>query len=156
METKITFNVNGAEKTVATEPERPLLDVLREDLGLTGTKYGCGQGRCGTCTVLLDGTPTRSCTLPISRVAGKSVTTIEGLGTEGKLHPVQAAFMAEGAIQCGFCTPGIVLTAVAFLAKNPRPSDAEIAAGLDGNLCRCCNYIKIVNAVRRAAKEMQA
>ena len=155
MDATITFKVNGAEKTVATDPERPLLDVLREDLGLTGTKYGCGQGQCGTCTVLIDGAPARTCTLPVRRAAGKSVTTIEGVATGGALHPVQEAFVAEGGIQCGFCTPAMVLTTIALLAKNPNPTDAEIIAGLDGAICRCCNYVKIVNAVRRAAKEMK-
>ena len=155
MDATITFKVNGAERTVATDPERPLLDVLREDLGLTGTKYGCGEGRCGTCTVLIDGAPARTCTLPVRRAAGKSVTTIEGVAAGGALHPVQEAFIAEGGIQCGFCTPAMVLATIALLARNPNPSDAEIIAGLDGNICRCCNYVKIVNAVRRAAKEMK-
>lgn len=155
MDATITFKVNGAERTVATDPERPFLDVLREDLGLTGTKYGCGEGRCGACTVLIDGAPARTCRLPVRRVAGKSVTTIEGVGAGGALHPVQEAFIAEGGILCGFCTPAMVLSTIALLAGNPKPSDAEIIAGLDGNICRCCNYVKIVNAVRRAAKEMK-
>ncbi len=155
MDATITFKVNGAEKTVATDPERPLLDVLREDLGLTGTKYGCGQGQCGACTVLIDGAPARTCTLPVRRAAGKSVTTIEGVAAGGALHPVQEAFIAEGGIQCGFCTPAMVLTTIALLAKNPNPTDAEIIAGLDGTICRCCNHVKIVNAVRRAAREMK-
>jgi aerobic carbon-monoxide dehydrogenase small subunit len=151
METNVSFTVNGVSKTVATEPERSLLEVLREDLGLTGAKYGCGEGRCGACTVLIDGNAVRSCVTPASAAAGKTIITIEGLAPAGAIHPMQEAFLAEGAIQCGYCTPGMVLTAVALLRKNPRPSEAEIVEGMNGNLCRCCNYPKIINAIRRAA-----
>ena len=151
MVTNITFTLNGKETTVAAEPGRPLLEVLREDLGLTGTKYGCGEGACGACTVLIDGAPARSCITPADEAAGKSIVTIEGLAAGGNLHPVQEAFIAEEAIQCGYCTPGMVLAAVALLRKNPHPSEAVIVAGMNGNLCRCSNYAKIVRAIGRAA-----
>ena len=151
MEDKFTFKVNGSERTVTTDPARPLLEVIREDLGLTGTKYGCGEGACGACTVLMDGSPVRSCVVPVGSAEGKSIVTIEGLSAGGKLHPVQEAFLAEGAMQCGYCTPGMVLTAVALLEKKPNPSEAEIVAGMNGNLCRCCGYPKIIQAIRRAA-----
>lgn len=147
----ITFTINGEEKTISTDGERSLLEVLREDLGLTGTKYGCGEGLCGACTVLVDGAPVRSCTMRVSRAAGAKIVTIEGLSRNGTLHPVQEAFIAEGGIQCGYCTPGMVLTAVALLRENPRPTEAEIVAGMDGNICRCSNYPKIVRAIRAAA-----
>jgi carbon-monoxide dehydrogenase small subunit len=147
----VNFTVNGSAATVATEAGRSLLEVLREDLGLTGTKYGCGEGACGACTVLLDGKPVRSCLLPVEDVAGKTVVTIEGLARGGKLHPVQEAFVAEGAAQCGYCTPGMILETAALLEKNPRPTDAEIVESLDGHLCRCSHYPKILNSVRRAA-----
>ncbi len=146
-----TFTLNGKETTVSVDPGRTLLEVLREDLGLTGTKYGCGEGACGACTVLIDGAPARSCITPVRDVAGKSVLTIEGLAKDGALHPVQEAFLAEGAIQCGYCTPGMVLAAIAMLRKNPHPSDAEIAEGMNGNLCRCCGYPRIAKAIARAA-----
>jgi aerobic-type carbon monoxide dehydrogenase small subunit (CoxS/CutS family) len=151
VEDEFTFKVNGSERTVTTDPARPLLEVIREDLGLTGTKYGCGEGACGACTVLMDGSPVRSCVVPVGSAAGKSIVTIEGLADGGKLHPVQEAFLAEGAMQCGYCTPGMVLTAVALLEKKPNPSEAEIVAGMNGNLCRCCGYPKIIKAIRRAA-----
>lgn len=134
-----------------TEPDRPLLEVLREDLGLTGTKYGCGEGQCRACTVLLDGKTVTSCLTPIRDVAGKNVVTIEGLSVNGKLHAVQQAFIDEGAMQCGYCVPGMILTASALLARNSRPTDAQIIEGMTGNLCRCCGYPKILAAVRRAA-----
>jgi aerobic-type carbon monoxide dehydrogenase small subunit (CoxS/CutS family) len=136
---------------VRTEPERPLLEVLREDLGLTGTKYGCGEGQCRACTVLLDGKPVSSCVTPVRLAAGKKIVTIEGLAANGQLHRVQRAFVEEGAMQCGYCVPGMILTAVTLLERNPRPSEAQIIEGLNGNLCRCCGYPRIVAAVRRAA-----
>ena len=154
MDATITLTVNGKRRTVTTDPKRPLLDVLREDLGLTGTKYGCGEEQCGACTVLVDGECVLSCTLLVGRAQGKAITTIEGLAEGDSLHPVQEAFLAEGAIQCGFCTPGMVLRAVALLRRSPRPSDDEIVDWMDGNLCRCCGYPKIVAAVRRAANQM--
>ena len=151
METTVSFTVNGDKRTVTTDADRPLLDVLREELHLTGAKYGCGQARCGACSVLIDGKRVLSCVTPISTVAGKSITTIEGLSDGDKLHPVQQAFLDEGAIQCGYCTPGMVLTAVALLEKNPDPTDDQIIAAMNTNMCRCNGYTKILNAVRRAA-----
>lgn len=147
----LKFTVNGEPRAVTTEPDRPLLDVLREDLGLTGTKYGCGEARCGACSVLVDGKRAFSCVTPASSVEGKTVRTIEGLAGAGGLHPVQRAFLDEGASQCGYCTPGMIVAAVGLLEATPTPSDAEIASGMDRNLCRCCNYPSILRAVRRAA-----
>ena len=147
----IRLTVNGKQRRVETEPERPLLEVLREDLGLTGTKYGCGEGQCRACTVLIDGKPVVSCNTPVRAVAGKAIVTIEGLSGGGRLHAVQQAFLEEGAMQCGYCVPGMVLRAVALLESNPRPTDAQIVESMDGNLCRCCGYPRILAAVRRAA-----
>ena len=155
MNATVTLKVNGVEKAVTTSPERPLLDVLREDLHLTGTKYGCGEGRCGACTVLMDGEPVRSCVVPISLADGKSVTTIEGLARGDSLHPVQEAFLEEGAMQCGYCTSGMILSAVALLREHPDPTEEQIVAGMNGNICRCNGYVKIVNAVRSAARKMR-
>jgi aerobic-type carbon monoxide dehydrogenase small subunit (CoxS/CutS family) len=154
MDVTVNLTVNGAQRKVTTDRERPLLDVLREEFGLTGTKYGCGEGHCGACSVLVDGVRVQSCITPVARVANQPILTIEGLAPAGSLHPVQEAFLAEGGSQCGYCTPGMVLTTVALLAKKPRPSDAEIVLALNGNLCRCCNYIKILKAVNRAARKM--
>ena len=151
MAATITLTVNGKERTVITDPERPLLDVLREDLHLSGTKYGCGQGRCGACTVLMGGERVLSCMTPVALADNKTITTIEGLATGDSLHPVQEAFLAEGAMQCGYCTPGMIMTAVALLEKNPHPTDQQIAAAMNVNLCRCNGYPKILNAIRRAA-----
>lgn len=134
-----------------TPAARPLLEVLREDLGLTGTKYGCGEGQCRACTVLLDGRAIVSCITPVSAANGKSITTIEGLAQNGKLHPVQQAFVDEGAMQCGYCTPGMVLRTVALLDQTPKPSEQQIVDGLNGSLCRCCGYPRIIEAVKRAA-----
>jgi aerobic carbon-monoxide dehydrogenase small subunit len=128
-----------------------LLAVLREELGLTGTKYGCGEGECGACTVLLDGAPVHACQIPVAEAAGKEVTTVEGLSEGGTLNPVQRAFLEVGAYQCGYCTPGMVVRATALLRANPSPSRDEIAAALEGNLCRCCGYLRILAAVERAA-----
>ncbi len=143
--------VNGKSRTVETEAERPLLEVLREDLGFTGVKYGCGEGQCRACTVLLDGKPVTSCLTPVRAAAGKKILTIEGLAAESRLHPVQQAFVEEGAMQCGYCVPGLILHTVALLEKNPHPSDAQIIEALNGNLCRCCGYPRVLAAVRRAA-----
>ena len=151
MEAKLTFTVNGQKRDVTTDRNRPLLDVLREDLHLSGAKFGCGEGRCGACTVLVDGQRTFSCSTPVSEVEGKAVRTIEGLAQGERLHPVQEAFLAENAFQCGYCTPGMVLTAVALLETNPHPSDKQIRQWMDGNICRCCTYAGILSAVRRAA-----
>jgi aerobic-type carbon monoxide dehydrogenase small subunit (CoxS/CutS family) len=153
MDATIAFTVNGQKKSVTTDPERPLLDVLREDLGLTGTKYGCGEARCGACTVLLDGKPVPSCTTPVSKAEGKAVLTIEGLAAGDKLHPVQEAFLAEGAFQCGYCTPGMILATVALLRETPQPTEEQIRTGLDRHVCRCGAYPKVVKAVRRAATQ---
>lgn len=155
MSITIRFNVNGAEATVTTDPERRLLDVLREDLQLTGTKYGCGEGQCGACLVHLDGEPTRSCLVPVRDAEGTSVTTIEGLARGDTLHAVQEAFIEEGAMQCGYCTSGMILAAVALLRGTPDPTHEQIVSGMDGHLCRCNGYVKIVNAVRRAAETIQ-
>ena len=147
----IRFTVNGQVHSITTEPERPLLEVLREDLGLTGTKYGCGEGQCGACTVLLDNQPIFSCATAVSEVHGRKITTIEGLAANGKLHPVQQAFVDEGAMQCGYCTAGMILRTVALLEHHPRPTEQQIVEGLNGNLCRCSGYLRIMAAVRRAA-----
>jgi aerobic-type carbon monoxide dehydrogenase small subunit (CoxS/CutS family) len=152
----VRFKVNGTERSVGTDPDRRLLDVLREELQLTGTKYGCGEGQCGACTVYVDGEPARSCLLPVSGVGGKSVTTIEGLARGEALHPVQEAFLEEGALQCGYCTGGMILAAAALLRNKPDPTNEEIVAGMNGHLCRCNGYVKMVKAVRRAAATMRA
>jgi len=152
MDVKVTFTVNGKEKIISTDPERSLLDVLREELHLTGTKYGCGEGRCGACSVLMDGKRVLSCVTPVAQADKKAITTIEGLAKGDSLHPVQQAFLEEEAMQCGYCTPGMILTAVALLEKNPNPTDEEIAAAMNVNICRCNGYPKILNAVRRAGK----
>jgi len=147
----IAFTVNGQARTVTTDGERPLLEVLREDLGLTGTKYGCGEGECGACTVLVGGKSVRSCVTPVESVAGQAIQTIEGLATGETLHPVQEAFLAEGALQCGHCTPGMILEVVALLNEKPHPAEADIQTRLESHICRCNNYPKILKAVHRAA-----
>ncbi len=154
MDATISLIVNGDKRTVVTDPERSLLEVLREDLHVTGPKYGCGEGRCGACTVLMDGQRTLACVTPVSRADRKKITTIEGLAEGDRLHPVQQAFLDEGAMQCGYCTPGMILTAVALLSENPQPTDEQIVEWMDGNLCRCNGYTKIMNAVRRAAAKI--
>lgn len=146
----ITFSLNGEAARLAVAPDVPLLWVLRDVLGLTGTRFGCGAGLCGACTVHLDGAAIRACLTPIASVEGRSVTTIEGLAREG-LHPLQRAWIAEDVSQCGYCQPGQIMAAAALLATTPQPSDAEIAAALAGNLCRCGTYLRIRRAVRRAA-----
>lgn len=155
MDVTVTLTVNGTKKAITTHPERPLLDVLREELQLTGTKYGCGEGRCGACTVLMNGKRVLSCVTPVVQADKKTITTIEGLAKGDSLHPVQQAFLEEEAMQCGYCTPGMILTAVALLEKNPKPTNEEIAAAMNVNLCRCNGYPKILNAVRRAAKTIR-
>jgi aerobic-type carbon monoxide dehydrogenase small subunit (CoxS/CutS family) len=147
---RVALTVNGAHREVDVDKETRLLSLLRDELDLTGAKYGCGEGQCGACTVLLDGQPTRSCLLPVSSVAGKTVTTIEGLEEQGRLHPVQEAFLEKGAAQCGYCTPGMVLEAVALLRRTPGASEAEIAAAMEGHICRCGGYNRIVDAIRHA------
>ena len=150
-ERQFSIRVNGTTATVATDEDRPLLDVLREDLRLTGTKYGCGEGECGACTVLADGEAVRSCITTIGEVADQEITTIEHLAADGRLHPVQRAFLEKQAVQCGYCVPGQILTAVAFLRANPKPTRDQIIAAMTGNLCRCCNYPNILAAVEHAA-----
>jgi nicotinate dehydrogenase subunit A len=151
---KIALNVNGKARTVEAEPDTPLLYVLRDNLEMHGPKFGCGLGQCGACTVMLDGVAARSCVIPLSKVGARAVTTLEGLGTSAKPHPVQQAFIDEQAAQCGYCINGMVMTSAAFLAKNKNPSDAEIKRALAGNLCRCGTHVRIVRAVKRAAKSM--
>ncbi len=148
-----TFTLNGVRKTVDVPDEMPLLWVLRDVLGMTGTKFGCGMAQCGACTVHLDGNAVRTCILPISEVAGKAVTTIEGLGTPEKMHPVQAAWVAENVPQCGYCQSGQIMSASALLAHNPHPSDEDINTAMSGNLCRCGTYSRIRKAIHRAAGE---
>ena len=148
----MNLNVNGKEVSVDAAPDKMLLWVLREDLDLTGAKYGCGEGQCGACTVLVDGLATRSCVLPAKSAAGKKITTIEGLESNGQLHPVQQAFLEKGAFQCGYCTPGMVMSAVNLLSKNPKPSETEIKRAMNGNICRCGTYPRIVQAVRLASR----
>lgn len=147
----IELSINGQKHRLEVSPTKPLLYVLRDDLDLTGSKYGCGEGQCGACTVLVDGVPKRSCITPASAVAGKQVTTIEGIEQDGRLHPVQQAFLDADAMQCGYCTPGMILTAVALLRTQPNPAEAEIVRFMNGNICRCGTYQRIVTAIRKAA-----
>jgi len=151
MSKTVAFTVNGKARTVTTDPERSLLDVLREDFLLTGTKYGCGEGQCRACTVLLDGKSVPSCLTAIGDVENRSVLTIEGLANGDKLHPAQEAFLAEGAFQCGYCTAGFVMETAALLKQASKPTDAEILSAMQKHLCRCCSYPKILAAVQRAA-----
>jgi nicotinate dehydrogenase subunit A len=152
MSATIQLKVNGASRAVAVEPDTPLLYVLRNDFELNGAKYGCGFSQCGACTVLIDGKATRSCVTPVGQLENKSITTIEGLGTREKPHPLQQAFMDEQAAQCGYCANGMILTAKAFLDKNPQPTEAQIRKALAANLCRCGTHNRIVRAIQRAAK----
>lgn len=147
------LDVNGTRRPIDADPGRTLLTVLREDLDLTGTKYGCGEGQCAACTVLVDGQPTLACITMVGEVAGKRIVTIEGLAPAGKLHAVQEAFLEADAMQCGYCTSGMILGAVALLRSKPNPSDAEIVAGMNGHICRCGTYPRIVRAVHAAAQK---
>lgn len=151
MKETVSFRLNGRPVKLEVDGDRSLLRVLRTDLGLTGTKYGCGESHCGACTVVVGREAVRSCQLPVSAVRGKDVTTIEGLERDGKLHPLQEAFADTGGLQCGFCTPGMIMTAYALLLKAPRPSRARIVAEMDGNLCRCAAHQRIVEAIEVAA-----
>lgn len=152
MSESIRFTINGRVETLEVEPDRPLLEVIREELGLTGTKYGCGEGACRSCTILIDGRPQTTCEMPVSEAAGKTLKTIEGLQpAESELHPLQESFITESAMQCGYCVPGMILSAAALLEINPNPTDNEINEFMNGNLCRCTNYPYIVNAIKRAA-----
>jgi nicotinate dehydrogenase subunit A len=147
----ISLLVNGVRHEIDPAPDQPLLSVLRDNLNLTGTKYGCGEGQCGACTVLLDGKPVRSCRTSVASAQNKKITTIEGLERDGKLHPVQEAFLGQEAFQCGYCTPGMILSAVALLASNPNPTEQEVVRFMNGNICRCGTYSRIVAAVQHAA-----
>lgn len=151
----IDFKLNGKSVHLAADGERMLLWVLRSELGLTGTKYGCGEGLCGACTVLVNHEAARSCQTPLKEVKGKEVVTIEGLARNGKFHPLQKAFIKHNALQCGFCTPGMILNAYSLLLENPRPSHKQILKGMDENLCRCGAHTRIVQAIRTAAQEMR-
>ena len=155
MKSFIQLTINGQPVEAAVEPNRTLLQFLREDLGLTGTKHGCGLGDCGACTVILDGQPVNSCLVLAIQANGREVLTIEGLAENGKLHPIQQAFVDKGAIQCGFCTPGMILSAKALLDVNPKPSEQDIRMAISGNLCRCTGYQKIVEAIGEAAEAIQ-
>lgn len=154
MKETIRFKLNGKEMKLSVDPDRMLLWILRSDLGLVGTKLGCGQGFCGSCTVLVNNEPELSCQYPVRGINGKEVLTIEGLQKNGELHPLQSAFLKHNALQCGFCTPGMILTAYSLLLKNPQPSEKEIADALEGNLCRCGSYNRIIQAVQTAGKTM--
>jgi aerobic-type carbon monoxide dehydrogenase small subunit (CoxS/CutS family) len=151
----IEIEVNGKRYPVNYPPDTPLLYVLRDELQLTGTKYGCGEGQCGACTVLIGGAPRRSCQIPVSAAAGKPVTTIEGLEKDGRLHPVQQAFLDAGAFQCAYCTSGMIMSSVGLLQSNANPSQADVVQFLQGNVCRCGTHPRIMEAVRQAAKMMQ-
>jgi aerobic-type carbon monoxide dehydrogenase small subunit (CoxS/CutS family) len=155
MEETIRFELNGKNEEVLLDPELALLWVLRERFGLTGTKYGCGVGFCGACTVMVDNEPLRSCSVPVGDVAGKKILTIEGLANDGNLHPLQDAFMKHDALQCGYCTPGMIMNAYGLLLKNPEPSRQEIVVGMENNLCRCGAHARIIDAVESAAHEMK-
>lgn len=150
MNRQLAFNINGQDRSITTDDERPLLDVLREDLGLTGTKYGCGEGECGACTVLIAGRPVRSCITSIGDADGETIQTIEGLAENGELHPVQQAFIDKQALQCGYCVPGQIMTAAALLGENPRASRDEIIEAMSAHICRCCNYSNILAALEHA------
>lgn len=147
----IELEVNGKRYRVQCDPETPLLSALRDELNLTGTKYGCGEGQCGACTVLIGGVPRRSCQMPVSAAGSKPITTIEGLEQDGHLHPVQQAFLDAGAFQCAYCTSGMIMSSVGFLKANPRPTPAEIIQSLQGNICRCGTHPRVIEAVRQAA-----
>ncbi len=155
MEQTIHFELNGKKTEISIDPKLTLLWVLRTQFGLTGTKFGCGIGFCGACTVLIDNEAVRSCSVTVSEASGKKVVTIEGLAKNGELHPVQKAFVEHDALQCGYCTPGMILTATAFLMKNPEPTEQDIINGMEDNLCRCGAHVRIVKAIQTAAKEMK-
>jgi len=146
------IQINGSKRRIDADAERPLLSVLRDDLELTGAKYGCGEGECGACTVLLDGSPVRSCRTRVGSVGAKAITTIEGVAQNGKLHPLQEAFLDAGALQCGYCTCGMIMSGVALLKKNAKPSRDEIVRAMDGNVCRCGVYPRIIDAILKAAQ----
>ena len=155
MATSTELEINGKKYSVNYPPDTPLLYVLRDEIGLTGTKYGCGEGMCGACTVLIAGTPRRSCQIPVSAAVSKPITTIEGLEKNGALHPVQQAFLDAGAFQCAYCTSGMIMSSVSLLQSNPHPSTEQIVQSLQGNICRCGTHPRIIAAVQRAAETMQ-
>ena len=155
MTEKISFELNGKPVTLDVDGDRDLLSVLRTDLEMTGVKYGCGEGLCGACTVLVDGEAMQACQIAVRGVAGAEVTTIEGLEKNGRLHPIQEAFIKHDALQCGFCTPGMILKAHSLLSENPKPSRTDIIEGMDENLCRCGAHTRIIDAIETAAKEMK-
>ncbi len=155
MKETISFTLNDKAVSVEADGERPLLWVLRTDLGLTGTKYGCGKALCGACTVIMDGMAARSCVIPVSSVKDRNILTIEGLAKNGKLHPIQEAFAKHDALQCGFCTPGMILNAYSLLLSNPEPSRQDIIDGMEYNLCRCGAHARIIRAIEEAAREMK-
>jgi aerobic-type carbon monoxide dehydrogenase small subunit (CoxS/CutS family) len=155
MEETIRFSLNGKKTELRIDPSQTLLWVLRNNLGLTGTKFGCGTGFCGACTVLINNEPVRSCSMSVGDVAGEKIVTIEGLEKKGKLHPVQKAFIEHDALQCGYCTPGLILTVAGLLIKNPSPTRQEIIDGLENNYCRCSAHVRIIEAVQTAAREMK-
>ena len=149
----VTLRVNGREQSLdADDPQMPLLYALRDNLGLQGPKFGCGLGQCGACTVIVDGNAVRSCQMTVTQAKGRAITTLEGLGTPDKLHPVQAAFVAEQAAQCGYCSNGMIMSATALLQKTPRPTETQIRDALAGNLCRCATHVRVIKAVQRAAE----
>ena len=152
MKVAINLRVNGDACEVLVPPHRPLVDVLRDDVGLTGTKKGCGAGECGACTVLMDGKPVNSCLVLAVQADGKDIMTIEGLAQDDRLHPIQEAFVQHGAIQCGYCSPGMILIAKALLDENPRPTELEVKQAIAGNICRCTGYVKIVEAIQAASR----
>ena|SRR5579862_1346396 len=148
----VTLDVNGVKRQVSADPETSLLEVLRNDLGLTGTKYGCGESQCGACTVLLGGKPVHSCVTSLEDAAGKPILTIESLEKNGQLHPLQQAFLDEGAMQCGYCVPGMIMAAYGLLRSNPKPTDAEILDHMQGNICRCGGYPRMLSAIQSVAR----
>jgi aerobic-type carbon monoxide dehydrogenase small subunit (CoxS/CutS family) len=155
MNANLQFTLNGKPQRVTTDSRRTLLDVLREDFGLTGTKFGCGEGQCRACTVLLDGNPVRSCQTDAKDVEGHKVETIEGLARDGDLHPVQKAFLKADAMQCGYCVPGMIMVTVGLLQRNSKPTEAQIVEALNGNICRCCGYGNILKAAQNAANPVK-
>jgi aerobic-type carbon monoxide dehydrogenase small subunit (CoxS/CutS family) len=155
MSRKIELTVNGEKRSVEATEDDFLLEILRDDLGLTGSKFGCGEGECGACTVLVDGFPTRSCILPLAAVTEKEVRTVESLAQGGKLHPLQEAFVEEDAMQCGYCVSGMIMTALALLERNKEPTERQIRDHMRGNVCRCCAYPRMVKAIQRAAEKMR-
>jgi aerobic-type carbon monoxide dehydrogenase small subunit (CoxS/CutS family) len=156
MQQTISFTLNGEKKSVTTDPARPLLDVLREDLGLTGAKFGCGERQCGACTVLVNGRPVFSCSTRIVTANNRTIETIEGLADGDTLHPVQEAFLAEGALQCGYCTTGMIMNAVSLLRSKPKPTKEEIVSAMNRNMCRCGTHLRIMRAVEKAAEGVKS